>query len=135
MDQYGDYTKYMNGGQAGGNGYEQFMSQYAGKYMSDKSADKPPSGPSGVSFAATPTAQDADGSKASFADFQKYMQGAHGSDYAQYMNQHAQGTQGAGPGGFGKFMDQYAADYQKYAQSHGSQYSQGQGQGWATYNQ
>ncbi|CAE7689109.1 ATL1 [Symbiodinium pilosum] len=127
MDQYGDYTKYMNGGQAGGNGYEQFMSQYAGKYMSDKSADKPPSGPSGVSFAATPTAQDADGSKASFADFQKYVQGAHGSDYAQYMNQHAQGTQGAGPGGFGKFMDQYAADYQKYAQSHGSQYSQGQG--------
>eukprot|EP00437_Effrenium_voratum_P005372 CAMPEP_0181437216 /NCGR_PEP_ID=MMETSP1110-20121109/21260_1 /TAXON_ID=174948 /ORGANISM="Symbiodinium sp., Strain CCMP421" /LENGTH=769 /DNA_ID=CAMNT_0023560827 /DNA_START=72 /DNA_END=2377 /DNA_ORIENTATION=+ len=139
MQQYGDYTKYMNGGHAG-DGYESFLGQYAGKFMSgDKAAGK---AQAETQKPATPlslaSSHGGSGQKPSYMDFQRYLQGqgaSRPSDFSHYMNQyaadyqkkHAQGTQA---GDFSKFMDQYASDYQPYMQSQapgGSQGSQGGG--------
>ena len=142
MDQYSDYTKYMNGGRAGGNGYESFLSQYAGNFMSGDKAQTTkntnmvhgPTGPTPASpvspvalVAADQHAQANDGHAKSYMDFQRYLQG-HGSesgDFSHYMNQYAGNQQkaeaaGSETGGFSNFMDQYASDYQQYMRGHGS---------------
>ncbi|CAE7254078.1 unnamed protein product [Symbiodinium sp. CCMP2592] len=140
MQQYGDYTKYMNGGHSG-DGYESFLGQYAGKFMSgDKAASKAeteearkPSTP--VALASSDRGS---GQKPSYMDFQRYLQGqgaaSRPSDFSHYMNQYAADyqknrAQGAQAGDFSKFMNQYAG-YQHYMQSQapgGSPGSQGGG--------
>mmetsp|Transcript_27028 Transcript_27028/g.63451 ORF Transcript_27028/g.63451 Transcript_27028/m.63451 type:complete len:723 (+) Transcript_27028:89-2257(+) len=141
MQQYGDYTKYMNGGHSG-DGYESFLGQYAGKFMSgDKAASK---ADAEARKPATPVAlassdRGGSGQKPSYMDFQRYLQGqgaaSRPSDFSHYMNQYAadyqkKHAQGAQAGDFSKFMDQYASDYQHYMQSQapgGSPGSQGGG--------
>ena len=136
---YGDYTKYMSGGKAGGNGYEQFLSQYAGKYMSgDKAADKAPAAHGSTqaspmvlaATAAQPSHANAEGGQMQPSNYQQYLQGhgSQGGDFTQYMKQYAgdydkyaKNAQGSQGGDFSKFMNQYASDYQQYMQGHGSQ--------------